>query len=95
MRNRQLVRFNRRFEEHKVRGYVLDVGPRFFLLALVSEVYGSMYLSASASRTCSFRSLLSYGHRLALVVSFSLLRALTTVGGFSTIRQESSFNGGI
>jgi len=37
MRNHQLVRFNRRFEEHKVRGYVLDVGPRFFLLALVSD----------------------------------------------------------
>ena len=37
VRNRHLVRFNRRFEEHTVRGYVLDVGPEFFLLALVSD----------------------------------------------------------
>lgn len=36
-RSRRLVRFNRRFEEHKVHGYVLDVGPKFFLLALVSD----------------------------------------------------------
>jgi hypothetical protein len=34
---RQLVRFSRRFEESPVRGYVLDVGPKFFLLALVSD----------------------------------------------------------
>jgi hypothetical protein len=33
MRNRQFVRFTRRFEQGSVRGYVLDVGPRFFLLA--------------------------------------------------------------
>lgn len=37
MRNRQLVRFDRRFDDSAVRGYVLDVGPRFFLLALVSD----------------------------------------------------------
>jgi hypothetical protein len=37
MRSRRLVRFNRRFEEGKVRGYVLDVGSQFFLLALVSD----------------------------------------------------------
>ena len=34
---RRLVRFSRRFEDSVVRGYVLDVGPRFFLLALVSD----------------------------------------------------------
>lgn len=32
-----LVRFRRRFEKSKIRGYVLDVGPRFFLLAVVSD----------------------------------------------------------
>ena len=37
VRVRQLVRFNRRFEEHTIQGYVLDVGPKFFLLALVSD----------------------------------------------------------
>ena len=35
--NRQLVQFSRRFERTTTRGYVLDVGPRFFLLALVSD----------------------------------------------------------
>ena len=37
MRARTLVRFNRRFEDSSVSGYVVDVGPRFFLLALVSD----------------------------------------------------------
>jgi hypothetical protein len=37
MRTRRLVRFNRRFEDDVVTGYVLDVGPQFFLLALVSD----------------------------------------------------------
>jgi hypothetical protein len=37
MRNRWLVRFSRRFEPGSVRGYVLDIGPEFFLLALVSD----------------------------------------------------------
>ncbi len=37
MSKRQLVRFDRRFEDSSVRGYVLDVGPKFFLLALVSD----------------------------------------------------------
>jgi hypothetical protein len=31
------VRLSRRFEDSKVRGYVLDVGPEFFLFALVSD----------------------------------------------------------
>lgn len=35
--DRRLVRFSRRFEESAVRGYVLDVGPKFFLLALVND----------------------------------------------------------
>jgi hypothetical protein len=37
MRSRQFVRFNRRFEDTCIRGYVLDVGPVFFLLSLVSD----------------------------------------------------------
>ena len=37
MRGRALIRFSRRFESSKIRGYVLDVGPQFFLLALVSD----------------------------------------------------------
>ena len=28
---------SRRFEDSTIRGYVSDVGPRFFLLALVSD----------------------------------------------------------
>jgi hypothetical protein len=35
--SRRLVRFERRFEEGRVHGYVLDVGPEFFLLALVDD----------------------------------------------------------
>jgi len=37
MRQRQFVRFTRRFEEGFAKGYVLDVGPKFFLLALQSD----------------------------------------------------------
>jgi hypothetical protein len=37
MRQRRFVRFSRRFERSSIRGYVLDIGPRFFLLALVSD----------------------------------------------------------
>jgi hypothetical protein len=37
LRRRQLVRFSRRFEESPVCGYVLEVGPKFFLLAVVSD----------------------------------------------------------
>jgi hypothetical protein len=36
-RRRQFIRFSRRFESSKICGYVLDVGPQFFLLALVSD----------------------------------------------------------
>ena len=35
--NRQLMRFERRFVDLTVGGYVMDVGPKFFLLALVSD----------------------------------------------------------
>jgi len=31
------VRLSRRFEDSKIRGYVLDVGPEFFLFSLVSD----------------------------------------------------------
>lgn len=34
-REKLLVSFTRPFEDGSVRGYVLDIGPRFFLLALV------------------------------------------------------------
>jgi hypothetical protein len=37
MQNRQFVRLIRRFEPWPVRGYVMDVGPKFFLLCLVSD----------------------------------------------------------
>jgi hypothetical protein len=36
-KSRRLVRLSRRFERTAVRGYVLDVGPQFFLLSLVSD----------------------------------------------------------
>jgi hypothetical protein len=35
--NRTLVRFQSRFDHSPVRGYVLDVGPKFFLVAVVSD----------------------------------------------------------
>lgn len=35
LRSRTLVRFTRPFEEGTVNGYVVDIGPRFFILALV------------------------------------------------------------
>jgi len=35
--NRCFVRLSRRFEDSKVRGYVLNIGPEFFLFALVSD----------------------------------------------------------
>lgn len=31
------MQFGRRFEDPVVRGYILDVGPRFFILALVND----------------------------------------------------------
>jgi hypothetical protein len=37
MRKRQFIRFTRGFEQGFVRGYVLDLGPKFFLLALQSD----------------------------------------------------------
>jgi hypothetical protein len=37
MRDNVLVRFERRFEAGHVTGYVLGVGPKFFLLQLVSD----------------------------------------------------------
>lgn len=37
MRRQILVRFSRRFEQSTIQGYVIDVGPRFFLLALVND----------------------------------------------------------
>lgn len=37
MHARRFIRFYRRFEEGAVRGYVLDIGPKFFLLSLVSD----------------------------------------------------------
>ena len=37
LRTRRFIRFDRKFEDSSIRGYVLDIGPRFFLLALVSD----------------------------------------------------------
>jgi hypothetical protein len=37
MRTRNLVRFEQKFDDFPVRGYVLDVGPKFFLVAVVSD----------------------------------------------------------
>jgi hypothetical protein len=37
MESGELIRFERQFEETGVRGYVLDVGAKFFLLQLVSD----------------------------------------------------------
>ena len=37
MKDGSLIRFSRRFESSRVCGYVLDVGPRFFLLAVVQD----------------------------------------------------------
>lgn len=37
LQGRSLVRFSRRFENNTIGGYVLDVGPRFFLLLLLSD----------------------------------------------------------
>ncbi|HEY2498502.1 MAG TPA: hypothetical protein VGK24_15685 [Candidatus Angelobacter sp.] len=34
---RRLIRFKRRFEDTTIGGYVIGIGPRFFLLALVSD----------------------------------------------------------
>ncbi|MGA2440933.1 MAG: hypothetical protein ABSH08_08235 [Tepidisphaeraceae bacterium] len=37
LRDQRYVRFSHRFEKFPVRGYVLDIGPKFFLLAMVSD----------------------------------------------------------
>ncbi|MGB8356237.1 MAG: hypothetical protein WCD79_20230 [Chthoniobacteraceae bacterium] len=37
LQSKQYVRFKRRFEDSSIHGYVLDIGPKFFLLALVSD----------------------------------------------------------
>lgn len=37
LRDKTLVKFTRPFEEGSVNGYVLDIGPRWFLLALVGH----------------------------------------------------------
>jgi len=37
LRDKKLVKFTRPFEEATVSGYVLDVGPRWLLLALVGD----------------------------------------------------------
>jgi hypothetical protein len=37
LNQKRLVRFSRRFEDASIRGYVSSVGPKWFLLALVSD----------------------------------------------------------
>src|SRR5436189_5307939 len=36
-RERLLVKFTRPFEQGSMTGYVLDIGPKFFLLALIGD----------------------------------------------------------
>ena len=36
-RQKQFIRFSHRFEHFPVRGYVMDIGPTFFLMSLVSD----------------------------------------------------------
>jgi hypothetical protein len=36
-RDKVIVRFTRPFEQGSVKGYVIDIGPEFFLVALVSD----------------------------------------------------------
>lgn len=36
-RQKRLVRLARRFEDFPIRGYILDIGPRFFIVALASD----------------------------------------------------------
>jgi hypothetical protein len=37
LRKRRLIRFKRRFEDATIHGYVLGIGPQFFLLASVDD----------------------------------------------------------
>jgi hypothetical protein len=37
LKTRQYIRFSRRFEKSIIRGYVLDIGPTFILLAVVND----------------------------------------------------------
>jgi len=37
MQSKTVVRFVSRYEEARIEGYVLDVGPKFFLMAIVDE----------------------------------------------------------
>jgi hypothetical protein len=37
LQTKQYIRFSHRFEESPIRGYVLDIGPKFFLMTLVSD----------------------------------------------------------
>lgn len=37
LRKKRFIRFSRSFEDFPIRGYVLDIGPSFFLMELVSD----------------------------------------------------------
>ncbi|HLZ00354.1 MAG TPA: hypothetical protein VKT33_14945 [Candidatus Angelobacter sp.] len=37
LHKKQLVKFTRSFDEGSVNGYILDIGPKFFLIALVED----------------------------------------------------------
>lgn len=37
MRDKTLVRFESRYEEGRIEGYVLDIGPKFFLLGVIDD----------------------------------------------------------
>ena len=57
MRERRLVRFTRTFEEGFARGYILDVGPKFFLMALQGD--GVRFDGFSCFRIADIRNLRS------------------------------------
>jgi hypothetical protein len=37
LRARRMIRFRQRYDDYLIRGYVLDIGPVFFLIAVVSD----------------------------------------------------------
>ena len=55
LRNRMLVNFTRPFEAGSVSGYVLDMGPRFFLVAAVEDAI--RFNGFQCFRLCDVREL--------------------------------------
>ena len=55
LRDKTLVKFTRPIEEGSVSGYVLDIGPRWFLLALLGD--GIRFNGFQCFRLCDVREL--------------------------------------